>query len=337
MILKGWSVMKRVSNAPCCAQRSGMTWIEVTLVILCLIVLLAMLAPAIVDTRTRPRGLECINNLKNLGIAAQSYAVAHSGTLPALTTFAGGDEFGWPVALLPNLDENAVARDLEANGRRSSLVSKPIQVLTCPQDPNNHRIPQGLSYAANAGYGRFRYDKKSQSIVEIGTHSAAIDLDGDGEVSADELAINRATGVLWRDAPGVARFTLEEIEHGDGQSATLLFAENLQSRNWGSTNTNDIAFVIGRDALRFETGAASRGPLHLKSASLGGFALSANRKALPGTAPRPSSNHGDIVHVGFCDGRVSGFNVKIDPLVYARLMTPNGERYGQAPVDPADY
>jgi hypothetical protein len=48
-----------------------------------------------------------------------------------------------------------------------------------------------------------------------------------------------------------------------------------------------------------------------------------------GRSPVPSSLHGGIIHVGYCDGRVRPTSVDINPQVYARLMTPAGTRYGQ--------
>jgi len=50
---------------------------------------------------------------------------------------------------------------------------------------------------------------------------------------------------------------------------------------------------------------------------------------LPGTAPRPSSNHAGLVVVTGCDGSAKTLSDKIDPSVYARLITPNGSRFGQ--------
>ncbi len=149
-----------------------------------------------------------------------------------------------------------------------------------------------------------------------------------------EWAINYATGVCWRPdtRTGDEKFhtSLPWISAGDGIEFTLLMAENLNAGNWLSQNTMDLAFVIGRDQLKFADGPDSKAPLKLQSADLGPFAINANQGTLPGHSPAPSSRHGEYANVMYCDGHGGPLSAKIDPLVYARILTPHGTEYGQA-------
>ena len=131
--------------------------------------------------------------------------------------------------------------------------------------------------------------------------------------------------------------TLDYIEQADGMGQTILFSENLNARNWASRKTMDIAFVVGRDALGFEKKPSDRGPLQIQSETLGAFWMNSNDGSLPRQSPVPSSNHPTLVFVAFCDGRAQALSENINPRIFARLMTPDGESFGQPTVGPNDF
>mgnify|MGYP004105359051 CR=1 FL=1 len=49
-------------------------------------------------------------------------------------------------------------------------------------------------------------------------------------------------------------------------------------------------------------------------------------------AARPSSNHGDLINFAFYAGNVRSINMNVDPRVFARLVTPDGQRFDQVVV-----
>jgi hypothetical protein len=156
-------------------------------------------------------------------------------------------------------------------------------------------------------------------------------------VSEREREINFATGVFWRKSAGEFQMNLDFISKHDGLGQTLMFAESLNAGKWVSRKTMDIAFVIGRESLTFSGDPTGDDTLAIRAANLGPFAPNGGKERIRGRLPGPSSVHPGIVVVSFCDGRVRTISNAINPMVYARLMTPAGTQWGQEPVRDTDY
>jgi prepilin-type N-terminal cleavage/methylation domain-containing protein/prepilin-type processing-associated H-X9-DG protein len=93
----------RVSSA-----RGAFTLVELLVVIAIIALLIGLLVPAVGGARESARRIQCANNLKQLGIAAQAYESANS-VFPASIEDVdqGTDEdanWGWSARLLPQLE-----------------------------------------------------------------------------------------------------------------------------------------------------------------------------------------------------------------------------------------
>lgn len=171
--------------------RRGFTLIELLVVISIIAVLISLIAPAVQSARKAARNLECLNNLKNLGLAIHNFASANGARLPAVESNDSmningataptqaqirDSGYGWPVSLLQYLDRSDMYRQMDGTyfisaaewsniggtcpngaGTCSGSISgnqlnQWIKVFTCPDDQNNYKVPLGLSYAANIGF-----------------------------------------------------------------------------------------------------------------------------------------------------------------------------------------
>ena len=97
--------------------RRGFTLIELLVVIAIIGVLIALLLPAVQAAREAARRTQCVNNLKQLGLALHNYAGASDGRLPPVNfsqvanPATGNAAVGSAhYALLPYVEQGNVAR-----------------------------------------------------------------------------------------------------------------------------------------------------------------------------------------------------------------------------------
>lgn len=331
--------------------RRGFTLIELLVVISIIAVLASLIAPAVQSARRAARKVQCLSNMRNVGVAMQNFASSNNGSLPAMVstqtvTNSSGQQgtmtVPWTILLLPALDNSALLKNIRNDAVVAAGVATvnpadyvSIEVFTCPDHVAAYKKPGGLSFVVNAGH-------MPSTVWGSGTNNTPALIDWFSAASvgdATDIAIGQATGVIW---PQGYTSSLEYVSTGDGTSTTLLITENLQAGNWYSTGTQGLGFGIQMPATITSAygNAGNTGSNQLAitaAASPDAWFINRNLSAGQNTSPRPSSQHAGGVNVIMCDGAGRFLNESMDKIVFTKLMTSNGVAYGEQVLDQAAY
>ncbi len=146
-------------------HRPAFTLIELLVVIAIIAVLIAVLLPAVQSAREAARRAQCVNNLKQLGLAAQNYAGALGCFPMSMGLDAPGFGYPEPVSysglsmLLPYLEQSVVFNTLNysiirGDAGNNTAMATSLSVFLCPSDPQQGNLPPGQAgenYHPNSG------------------------------------------------------------------------------------------------------------------------------------------------------------------------------------------
>ncbi|MDG2127668.1 MAG: DUF1559 domain-containing protein [Fuerstiella sp.] len=346
--------------------RRGFTLIELLVVISIIATLMSLILPAIQNAREAGRRTQCLNNIRNVTLAALNFATSNKSRLPALGYFPANPASSgringrsWAVELLPFLDQQGTYDrwnkdvpfdDTSASANRRLAEDLYVEAFACPNDESAFVTPGGLSYVANAGFGDAVIIANDGGAVQHSFLQEQFDWDGDSIVNdlsaspvvndADDTKITKATGVFWAEFEGVAQTRNASASIGkiyDGSGNTFMFGENINalgSSTWADPRTRAVGFMFPLDTASVGPGTMID-PTGAIATNGGGVALPAypnEAKTGPdGNAPYLNSNHPGIVVVSMCDGAARTISENLDERVYLQLMTPDGTRLRTIP------
>ena len=152
-------------------QRDGFTLVELLVVIAIIAMLVTLLLPAVNSAREAARRTQCINNLRQVGLAVIVHTDRSNGVLPMGRDDTHHFAVSWAFRLLPAVEEQAIF-DAFVSGvkvedpRNAAAMRTPVSVFVCPsrrapeanRDFDNDDSPsqtRGVAapgdYCANAG------------------------------------------------------------------------------------------------------------------------------------------------------------------------------------------
>ena len=149
-------------------SRPGFTLIELLVVIAIIAVLIALLLPAVQAAREAARRAQCVNNLKQFGLAIHNYHSANDvfpmGASQCYYNYGGGmpcttwNNWSAHALMLNYLEQgslyNAINFNMEgrgsdyASGANATAYNAKIKVFLCPSDTNGGRVNDNCYYAS---------------------------------------------------------------------------------------------------------------------------------------------------------------------------------------------
>jgi len=229
----------------------GFTLVELLVVIAIIGLLVALLLPAVQAAREAARRTQCVNNLKQIGIALQNYHDTVGTLSPGyVSTFdAGGNDagpgWGWAAMLLPQIEQaplsNAINFNLPVEAQANSTARLTnVSAFLCPSDPTAsafHAVDRDVA----TGTAR-------NNICQVAP-SNYVAMYGNGEPGPD------GDGVFFRDS----KVGLRDIT--DGTSLTLAVGERshrLGEATWTGSVTGALLFPTDNDNIgRYRTETSS--------------------------------------------------------------------------------
>ena len=251
-------------RVPVNRSRSGFTLIELLVVIAIIAILIALLVPAVQKVREAASRTQCLNNLKQMGLALHSFhdatkrfpaAMIHSGRAAASTPYVGPevDYSGQPykiynhtgfIALLPYLEQGSLHKQYDYQSVSSSsdqvsvtlgpdpagnpnriVAGVNLAVFTCTADATP--APQNTSVAGTNGYYERQNARRSNYFFNTAQYT-----DYDAPYDQTTLSLR---GVFGNNGA----CTLSQMK--DGSSNTIAIGESRQLHTdnnygpfWGS-------------------------------------------------------------------------------------------------------
>ncbi|QDU57036.1 DUF1559 domain-containing protein [Aeoliella mucimassa] len=298
------------------SPRRGFTLVELLVVITIISILIGLLLPAVQAAREAARRSSCQNNLKQIGLALQSYH-SEQGTFPPgamLHAQQVRPSASWRALLLPLMEQQALFDEIGVVQDKSDRNYGGVE----NRKPGTYEMPMYLCPSAARPEGQF---KESHYAGVAGGEGAVDSWDLEDTICGDL----RRNGVLF---PG-SRVRMARIV--DGTSHTLMVGErNYVFRDW----------LVGAD-WRGATGAytkvcsgAAKSIIYPLNADHDEFGYSVEDTTAPEGAMRSmllndlefASDHPGGVQFAFADGSVQWIDEEITlPALYALASRDGGE------------
>jgi prepilin-type processing-associated H-X9-DG protein len=118
--------------------RRGFRFVEVFVVLGIIVLLIALMLPAVRTSGEAARRAQCVNNLKQIGLALHNYELDHSMLPPSYSVDANGKPLhSWRTLILPYLEQEALYKTIDLSkpwddpANAKARESEPL-VYCCP-------------------------------------------------------------------------------------------------------------------------------------------------------------------------------------------------------------
>ena len=287
----------------------GFTLIELLVVIAIIAVLIALLLPAVQAAREAARRAQCLNNLKQIGLAMHNYESINSSFAPSCLYPSPKDSWGWgPSGLLSllqfieggNLWNAYNVGAVQCNGSGCSLYmanttvfNAQVATFTCPSDGKRRQVSTS-NYVGNLG-GPYQTGGYSGTYIP--------------------------TQASWPEysAPLNSAQTVKIASITDGTSNTALFSEVLTGINNPGAVTAASANPDLWKRVFFPSGLSSKA-----TTTAAALAIITACKNIPATTAGQGGVRGDWFY---------SYPAYLDYAVYNHTAPPNSRSCSNSPVN----
>jgi prepilin-type N-terminal cleavage/methylation domain-containing protein/prepilin-type processing-associated H-X9-DG protein len=268
----------RPNNAP----RAGFSLVELLVVITIIGVLISILLPAVQAAREAARRMGCGNNLRQIGIALQSYHETHGCFPPGgielriSPTQVDKKNFAWSAYLLPYIEQESVHRTVDfgtpfdvGDNIRVGAITIPIYI--CPNTPQSAWLRENRGACDYGGINGTRFIKNNNPPNGTMLYDKWLNIAAIRDGTSNTLIVGEAAGWVdgqWINArnlfdvarsinfvpnPAIGIFPENEIRSGHPGGANGLFcdgsvrflAEQMDQKTLAAICTRDEGEIVG--------------------------------------------------------------------------------------------
>jgi len=318
-------------------HRRGFTLIELLVVIAIIAVLIALLLPAVQAAREAARRTQCVNNMKQIGLAAANYessntcypggsysnyngGTAAGGCKTGIVPCAYSENFSVFVRMLPYFEQNAIYNSVNfaltsSNNENITISGVQLAALTCPSDSNlvpvQIQMANGFSFnqvfPTPAGIWNQTFSSYAGCTGTFGSGGFITQYDANMKPGCTSQK-NQFNGVIYNDS------SVKIAEVTDGTSNTMMFGEHCHAKLLqfdGKYGGSDNSWNSGR---WYDTLFAAMYPPNIQvppTATLGSgvSVLGMGNYYYPTVA---TSSHPGGANFTFCDGSVKFLKTTIN-------------------------
>ena len=145
-------------------RRRGFTLIELLVVIAIIAITIALLLPAVQAAREAARRMQCLNNLKQLGLAMHNYESTNGAFPPSMVSAGTGNKAVWTngwsaqARALPYCEQGSLFNTAnfsvwKEDPPNTTTIMMTVSFLVCPSDPNTGVSSHDYGLSGITNYG----------------------------------------------------------------------------------------------------------------------------------------------------------------------------------------